>query len=122
MVAIYRIGVHIPTPGVDGAAVMTFFESQNRGIFGLLNTFSGGALAQFSIFALGIMPYISASIIFSILTSTIPYLEQLKKEGEHGRKKINQYTRYATILLAIIQGYGISSWLLAPRDITSDPM
>lgn len=117
MLAVYRIGVHIPTPGVDGAAVTAFFESQNRGIFGLFNTFTGGALQQFSIFALGIMPYISASIIFSLLTSAIPYLEALKKEGEHGRKKINQYTRYATIGLAVIQGYGISSWLMGPQDV-----
>jgi preprotein translocase subunit SecY len=109
--AVYRIGVHIPTPGVNGLAVSEFFNSQNRGIFGLFNTFSGGALSQFSIFALGIMPYISASIIFQLLTSAIPFLEALKKEGEAGRKKINQYTKYATVLLAIIQGYGISTWL-----------
>lgn len=109
--AVYRIGVHIPTPGVNGAAVSEFFNSQNRGIFGLFNTFSGGALQQFSVFALGIMPYISASIIFQLLSSALPYLEALKKEGEAGRKKINQYTKYATVLLAIIQGYGISTWL-----------
>lgn len=110
--AVYRIGVHIPTPGVNGLAVSEFFNSQNRGIFGLFNTFSGGALSQFSIFALGIMPYISASIIFQLLTSAVPHLESLKKEGEAGRKKINEYTRYATVLLAIIQGYGIiSTWL-----------
>lgn len=109
--AVYRIGVHIPTPGVDGAAVSEFFHSQNRGIFGLFNTFSGGALSQFSVLALGIMPYISASIIFQLLTSAIPQLEALKKEGEAGRKKINQYTKYATIFLAAIQGYGMSTWL-----------
>ena len=109
--AVYRIGVHIPTPGVDGAAVAEFFNSQNRGIFGLFNTFTGGALSQFSVLALGIMPYISASIIFQLLTSAVPYLEALKKEGESGRKKISQYTKYATIVLAIIQGSGISSWL-----------
>jgi len=112
MLAIYRIGVHVPTPGVDGAAVLSFFEAQSRGIFGLFNTFSGGALSQFSVFALGIMPYISASIIFQLLTSAVPYLEALKKEGEYGRRKINQYTRYATVALAIIQGMGISSWLM----------
>jgi preprotein translocase subunit SecY len=112
MLAVYRVGVHVPTPGVDSAAVMSFFEAQSAGIFGLFNTFSGGALSQFSVFALGIMPYISASIIFQLLTSAIPYLEALKKEGEHGRRKINQYTRYATVVLAIIQGYGISSWLM----------
>jgi len=109
--AVYRIGVHIPTPGVDGAAVSEFFNSQNRGIFGLFNTFSGGALSQFSVLALGIMPYISASIIFQLLTSAVPQLEALKKEGEAGRKKINQYTKYATIFLAAIQGYGMSTWL-----------
>ncbi|PIS10326.1 MAG: preprotein translocase subunit SecY [Bdellovibrio sp. CG10_big_fil_rev_8_21_14_0_10_47_8] len=112
MLAIYRVGVHVPTPGVDSAAVFSFFQAQNSGIFGLFNTFTGGALSQFSIFALGIMPYISASIIFQLLTSAVPYLEALKKEGEPGRKKINQYTRYATVLLCIVQGYGISTWLM----------
>lgn len=111
MLAIYRVGVHVPTPGVDSQAVLGFFEAQSSGIFGLFDTFTGGALSQFSVFALGIMPYISASIIFQLLTSAIPTLEALKKEGEHGRRKINQYTRYATVLLAIIQGYGISTWL-----------
>ncbi len=122
MLAIYRIGVHVPTPGVDGAAVLSFFQSQNRGIFGLFNTFSGGALAQFSVFALGIMPYISASIIFSLLTTAVPYLEALKKEGEHGRRKINQYTRYATIALAFIQGYGISTWLMNSSSPEGKPL
>ncbi len=111
ILAIYRIGVHVPTPGVDSHAVMDFFADKGSGIFGLFNTFTGGALSQFSVFALGIMPYISASIIFQLLTSAIPYLESLKKEGQHGQKKITQYTRYATVLLAIIQGYGISTWL-----------
>lgn len=112
MLAVYRVGVHIPTPGVDSAAVLSVFQSQSRGIFGLFNTFSGGALAQFSVFALGIMPYISASIIFQLLTSAVPALEQLKKEGEQGRRKITQYTRYATVVLALIQAYGISTFLL----------
>lgn len=111
MLAIYRIGVHVPTPGVDSAAVMSFFQAQSAGIFGLFNTFTGGALSQFSVFALGIMPYISSSIIFQLLTSAVPQLETLKKEGEAGRRKINQYTRYATVVLAVIQGYGISTWL-----------
>ncbi len=127
MLAIYRIGVHVPTPGVDSSAVMAFFQAQSAGIFGLFNTFTGGALSQFSVFALGIMPYISASIIFQLLTSAIPYLEQLKKEGEHGRRKINQYTRYATIVLAIVQGYGISTYLFnstAPdgRSLVTAPL
>lgn len=112
MLAIYRLGVHVPVPGVDGNAVVSFFEAQSSGIFGLFNTFSGGALGQFSVFALGIMPYISSSIIFQLLTSVVPYLEQLKKEGETGRKKINQYTRYGTVVLAVVQGWGISTWLL----------
>lgn len=112
ILALYRIGVHVPTPGVDGNAVMKFFQAQSSGIVGLFNTFSGGALSRFSVFALGIMPYISSSIIFQLMTSVVPYLEALKKEGEHGRKKINQFTRYGTVILAIVQGYGISSWLL----------
>lgn len=112
LLAVYRIGVHVPTPGVDGNAVMAFFEAQSGGIFGLFNTFTGGALSRFSVFALGIMPYISSSIIFQLMTSVIPYLEALKKEGEAGRKKINQYTRYGTVVLAVIQGYAISSWLM----------
>jgi preprotein translocase subunit SecY len=111
ILAVYRLGVHIPTPGVNGAAVLGFFQTQG-GILGLFNTFTGGALNQFSIFALGIMPYISSSIIFQLLTAVVPYLEQLKKEGEQGRKKITQYTRYGTVVLAIIQGYAISSWLM----------
>ncbi|RYZ63187.1 MAG: preprotein translocase subunit SecY, partial [Proteobacteria bacterium] len=111
MLAVYRLGVHIPTPGVDGATVLQFFQSQG-GIFGLFNTFTGGALNQFSVFALGIMPYISSSIIFQLLTAVVPFLESLKKEGEQGRKKITQYTRYGTVVLAVVQGYAISSWLM----------
>ncbi len=111
MIAVYRVGVAVPTPGVDSAAVMGFFQAQSGGIFGLFNTFTGGALERFSVFALGIMPYISASIIFQLLQSAIPYLEALKKEGEQGRKKITQYTRYSTVLLALVQGFGLASWL-----------
>lgn len=111
MLAVYRLGVHIPTPGVDGSTVFEFFSNRG-GIFGLFNTFTGGALNQFSVFALGIMPYISSSIIFQLLTAVVPYLEQLKKEGDHGRKKITQYTRYGTVVLAVVQGYAISSWLM----------
>lgn len=111
MLVIYRLGVHVPTPGVDGRAVFDFFQSQG-GILGLFNTFTGGALNQFSIFALGIMPYISSSIIFQLLTAVVPALEQIKKEGEPGRRKITQYTRYGTVVLAIVQGLAISSWLL----------
>lgn len=112
MVAIYRIGVAVPTPGVDATAVLDFFQSKSGSLFGLFNTFTGGALERFSVFALGIMPYISASIIFQLLQTAVPYLEQLKKEGESGRKKITQYTRYATVILAVIQGYAMASWLV----------
>ena len=122
ILAIYRIGVHVPTPGVDSTAVMSFFQAQSAGIFGLFNTFSGGALEQFSVFALGIMPYISSSIIFQLLQSTIPHLEQLKKEGEQGRKKLNQYTRYGTVVLAVVQGYGISSWLMGSSSPDGRPL
>ena len=122
MLAVYRLGVHVPTPGVDSAGVLKFFEDQSKGILGLFNTFTGGALSQFSVFALGIMPYISASIIFQLLTSAIPYLEALKKEGEHGRRKISQYTRYATIVLAIVQGFGISSWLMHSSGSDGKPL
>jgi preprotein translocase subunit SecY len=111
ILAVARLGVHVPVPGVDGAQVVQFFQQQSAGIFGLFNTFTGGALERFSVFALGIMPYISASIIFQLLQTAIPYFEQLKKEGEHGRKKINRYTRYATVGLATIQGYGLANWL-----------
>ncbi len=112
MVIIYRLGVHVPVPGVDAGAVTTFFSQKNATLFGLFNTFSGGALKKFSVFALGIMPYISSSIIFQLLQTVVPYLEQLKKEGEAGRKKITQFTRYGTVVLAVIQGYGISTWLM----------
>lgn len=111
VVAVYRVGVHVPTPGVDANAVNAFFAAQKSGLFGLFNTFTGGALERFSIFALGIMPYISSSIIFQLLTSIVPYLEALKKEGQTGQKKISQYTRYGTLVLAVIQGYSISTWL-----------
>lgn len=110
VLAIFRIGVAVPTPGVDGDVVLSFFQAQSGGIFGMFNTFTGGALERFSVMALGIMPYISASIIFQLLQAAVPYLEQLKKEGEQGRKKINQLTRYATVALALVQGYAMASW------------
>lgn len=106
--AIYRVGVHIPTPGVDGDALATFFAQYQDTLFGIFNMFSGGALERLSVFALGIMPYISASIILQLLTVVFPHLERLSKEGEQGRKKITQYTRYGTIVLSIIQGFGIA--------------
>jgi preprotein translocase subunit SecY len=108
MLAVYRIGVAVPTPGIDGKALAAFFEQARNTMFGLVNLFSGGALERFSIFALGIMPYISASIILQLLTVVIPYLERLSKEGEAGRRKITQYTRYGTVLLSVVQGLFIS--------------
>ena len=108
MLGVYRIGAFIVTPGINPDVVKQFFEQMEGTVFGLFSLFSGGALEQLSIFSLGIMPYISASIILQLLTVVIPHLEQLKKEGEQGRKKINQYTRYATIVLALFQSFLIS--------------
>ena len=108
MLGVYRIGAFIVTPGINPDVVKQFFERMEGTVFGLFSLFSGGALEQLSIFSLGIMPYISASIILQLLTVVIPHLEQLKKEGEQGRKKINQYTRYATIVLALFQSFLIS--------------
>jgi preprotein translocase subunit SecY len=108
---IFRVGAHIPVPGLDPQRLMDFFNSQKNGILSMFNMFSGGALWRFTILALGVMPYISASIIIQLFTSVIPKLEELKKEGESGRRKINQYTRYGTLILALFQGLGISKWL-----------
>jgi preprotein translocase subunit SecY len=108
LLIVYRIGVHVPTPGIDTVALASFFARAKGTLLGLFDMFSGGALERLSVFALGIMPYISASIILQLLTVTIPHLERLSKEGEQGRKKITQYTRYGTILLSVIQGFGIS--------------
>ncbi|MBX3502995.1 MAG: preprotein translocase subunit SecY [Alphaproteobacteria bacterium] len=105
---VYRIGSYVPVPGVDPAALAEVFQRQSGGLAGMLDVFSGGSIGRMSIFALSIMPYISASIIMQILTTVIPSLEALKKEGEAGRKKINQYTRYGTVFLAAIQAYGIA--------------
>ncbi len=108
LLAVYRIGVFIPVPGIDGQALSRFFESMQGTILGFFNMFSGGALEQMAVFALGIMPYISASIIMELLTVVVPHLERLKKEGEQGRKKITQYSRYGTVVLSCIQGLGIA--------------
>jgi len=105
---VYRIGTYIPIPGIDPSALAEIFAQQRGGILGMFDVFSGGALGRMTIFALNIMPYISASIIIQLMTSVSPYLEQLKKEGEQGRKKINQYTRYGTVFLTAIQAYGIA--------------
>ncbi len=111
MLFVYRMGVQIPTPGINGEALAAFFQQNAGTLFGMFNMFSGGALKNFSIFALGIMPYISASIIIQLLTVVIPQLEALSKEGEAGRRKITQYTRYSTVALSIIQGFFIASGL-----------
>ena len=108
LLAVYRIGVHIPTPGVNGDALASFFAQARGTLFSLIDMFTGGGLERLSVFALGIMPYISASIILQLLTVVIPYLAQLQKEGEMGRKKITQYTRYGTVVLSMIQGFGIA--------------
>jgi preprotein translocase subunit SecY len=108
LLAVYRIGAHVPTPGIDTQALAAFFEQAKGSLLGLFDMFAGGALSKLSVFALGIMPYISASIILQLLTVVIPHLEKLSKEGEAGRRKITQYTRYGTVLLSIIQGFGIA--------------
>ena len=108
LLVVYRVGTYIPVPGIDGTALRNFMSGLSQGVGGMLNMFTGGALKRMGIFALGIMPYISASIIVQLLTSMVPKLEQLKKEGEQGRKKINQYTRYGTVLLATFQAWGIA--------------
>lgn len=108
MLFVYRLGVHIPTPGINAAILKDFFEKYQQTLFGVIDMFTGGAMENFSVFSLGIMPYISASIILQLLTVVIPHLERLSKEGEAGRKKITQYTRYGTIGLSLIQGMGIS--------------
>lgn len=105
---VYRIGIHVPTPGINGEALASFFAAAEGTLFSMFNMFSGGALERFSIFALGIMPYISASIILELMSVVVPHLEQLKKEGDAGRKKKTQYTRYGTVILSVIQGLGIS--------------
>jgi len=118
---VYRIGTHIPVPGIDPDQLRALFNSQQGGILGLFNMFSGGALSRFSVFALGIMPYISASIIFQMLTYVLPSLEALRKEGESGRRRITQYTRYATLGLAIVQSYGISVALQSQQGLVLAP-
>ncbi len=120
LLIVYRIGTFIPVPGIDPVALAQFVEQAQQGIGGILNMFSGGAIGRMAIFALGIMPYISASIIVQLMTAMVPQLEQLKKEGEQGRKKINQYTRYGTVLLALFQAYGLSKGLEA-SDLATNP-
>ncbi len=118
---VYRIGAHIPVPGIDPVALADLFKSQKGGILGVFNLFSGGALSRFTIFALGIMPYISASIIMQLLTVASPQLEALKKEGEAGRRKITQFTRYGTLALALFQGLGIAIALESQQGLVLEP-
>jgi preprotein translocase subunit SecY len=118
LIAVYRVGCYVPTPGIDGAALAEFFsriaKTQGGTLFGIINMFSGGAMERLTIFALGIMPYISASIILQLLTAVIPALEKLAKEGRAGYEKINQYTRYGTVALSVIQSFFIALWLENP--------
>ena len=120
-IAIYRIGVYVPIPGINTVALGNFFRSQGGNMLGMFNMFSGGALANSSIFALGVTPYISSSIIFQLLTVVVPYLEALSKEGEAGRRKITQYTRYGTVVLALIQAYMIVT-PLSTVDLSGEPL
>jgi preprotein translocase subunit SecY len=122
LLAVYRLGSHIPTPGIDPVALAEFFKAMQGGVFGFLDLFSGGALRRLSVFALGIMPYISASIILQLLTVVWPYLEKLSKEGEMGRRKINQYTRYGTIALSIVQSLGVAFWLRTQTTPAGAPL
>jgi preprotein translocase subunit SecY len=119
-ILVYRLGAHIPVPGLDPQKLANFFGEQQNTIFGLFNMFSGGALSRVTVFAIGIMPYISASIMIQLFSVVVPKLEQLKKEGESGRRKINQYTRYLTLLLAIFQAFGMARWL-AGQQIALQP-
>ncbi|MFQ6404192.1 preprotein translocase subunit SecY [Methylophilus sp. 'Pure River'] len=118
---IYRLGAHIPVPGIDPTVLKQLFDTQKDGILGMFNMFSGGALSRFTVFALGIMPYISASIIMQLLTVVSPQLEQLKKEGEAGRRQITKYTRYGTVLLATFQALGIAIALEGQAGLVLDP-
>jgi preprotein translocase subunit SecY len=118
---VFRIGTHIPVPGIDPGVLAKLFEQQSGGILGMFNMFSGGALSRFSVFALGIMPYISSSIIMQLMAVVSPKLEALKKEGEAGRRKITQYTRYGTVVLALFQAIGISIALESEAGLVLDP-
>ncbi len=118
---VFRIGAHIPVPGIDPDVLADLFKSQENGILGMFNMFSGGSLERFAIFALGIMPYISASIIMQLGSIAVPHLEQLKKDGEAGRRKIAQYTRYGTLVLAIFQGFGITVALQSQPGLVPNP-
>ena len=121
MLSIYRLGTYIPLPGIDAQSLQALMQSNQRGLLGMINVFSGGAIKRMAIFALGIMPYISSSIIVQLLTGVSEYFKNLKQQGEIGRKKITQYTRYGTVLLATVQGYGVSVGLESSADVVIDP-
>lgn len=118
---VYRLGTFIPIPGIDPVALDNIFSQQSTGILGMFDMFSGGALGRMTIFALNIMPYITASIIMQLMTAIVPSLEHMKKDGDAGRKQINQYTRYLTVLLATVQGYGIAVGLESAQGVVQDP-
>jgi preprotein translocase subunit SecY len=121
MLLVYRFGTYVPIPGINPDALATAFNANQNGIIGMFNMFAGGAVERMAIFALGVMPYISASIIMQLMTSVVPTLDQLKKEGEQGRKVINQYTRYGTVVLSAMQAYGIAIGLQGSTDIVVTP-
>tara|TARA_Y100000590_G_scaffold188532_1_gene214879 strand:- start:217 stop:1518 length:1302 start_codon:yes stop_codon:yes gene_type:complete len=121
MLCIYRLGTYIPLPGIDAQSLQTLMQSNQKGLLGMFNVFSGGAVQRMAIFALGIMPYISSSIIVQLLTGVSDYFKNLKSQGEIGRKKITQYTRYGTVLLASVQGYGVSVGLESSTNVVIDP-
>ncbi|MFQ5982203.1 MAG: preprotein translocase subunit SecY, partial [Woeseiaceae bacterium] len=118
---VFRAGTFIPVPGVDPAALAAFFDQQAGNILGLFNLFSGGALSRFGIFALGIMPYISSSIIMQMASMVVPTLQQLRKEGESGRRKITQYTRYGTVALSAFQSIAAATWLQSQPGVVVYP-
>jgi Preprotein translocase subunit SecY len=121
ILCVYRFGTYVPLPGIDPEALQSLMETKQRGLLGMFNIFSGGAVSRMAIFALGIMPYISSSIIMQLLTGVSETFKNLKNQGEIGRKKITQYTRYGTVLLAAVQGYGVSKGLENSGTVVSDP-
>src|SRR5499426_4137147 len=122
LIGVYRIGAHIPTPGVNEQALAIMAEQTRNSMLGLYDMFTGGQLSKVTIFALGVMPYISSSIILQLLTVVWPYLERISKEGELGRRKITQYTRYLTLALAFVQSLGIAVWLERSADVGGLPL
>ena len=121
ILAVYRFGTFVPLPGIDPEQLKIMMEGNQKGLLGMFNVFAGGAVSRMAIFALGIMPYISSSIIVQLLTGVSDYFKNLKSQGEIGRKKITQYTRYGTVLLATVQGYGVSVGLESSTNVVIDP-